>query len=206
MILPPRPRFSQSFTNRLHEWTTKAITYVRGPRPKVDLAGTYEDRTCIKGMLIDRKIYPLAPVPLLNLDLHLAGKHIIAPIESNIIKATRRLTSPWLFAILVAAYIIGFAFLSRAQSFLTPAEAFVGCTSAHWLANDNCGQDGRACGPFDSTSFDFRCPSQCENVILQNPRTVGNQQIAFKPLLVGGGDDNRTYRGDSFICSAAIQA
>jgi hypothetical protein len=155
---------------------------------------------------LTRTIYALAPVPLLDIDIHIAGKHIIAPIESNVIKATRPLTSPWLFAVLVAAYIIGFAFFSRAQSFLTPAESSISCTSTYWLANNNCGQDGQACGPFDDTSFDFRCPAQCENVILQNARTVGNQQLAFEPLLVGGGDDNRTYRGDSFICSAAIQA
>lgn len=132
--------------------------------------------------------------------------HIIAPIESNIIKATRPLTSRWLFVVLVAAYIISFAFFSRAQSFITPAQSFIGCTSTYWLANNGCGQDGQICDIFDNSSFDFRCPAQCENVILQNPRTVGNEEIAFKPLLVGGGDDNRTYRGDTFICAAAIQA
>ena len=146
------------------------------------------------------------PTPLLDIDIHLAGKHIIASVESNIIKATRPLKSPWLFVVLVAAYIISFAFFSRAQSFITPAQSFIGCTSTYWLANNGCGQDGQACGPFDSSSFDFRCPAQCENVILQNPRTVGNEQIAFKPLLVGGGDGNGTYRGDTFICAAAIQA
>lgn len=36
-------RVSRSLANwnpRLHEWMTKAVLYVRGPRPKVDLAGT----------------------------------------------------------------------------------------------------------------------------------------------------------------------
>jgi hypothetical protein len=36
-------RVSRSFANwnpRLHGWMTKAVLYVRGPRPKVDLAGT----------------------------------------------------------------------------------------------------------------------------------------------------------------------
>lgn len=178
-------RSFESWSPRAHEWVTKAVLYVRGPRPKVDLT---------------------APAPLLDIDVHLAGKRIIAPIESNIIKATRPFTSVWLFVILAAAYIISFAFFSRAQSFITPAQSFIGCTSTYWLANNGCGQDGQACGPFDNSSFDFRCPAQCENVILQNPRTVGNEQIAFKPLLVGGGDDNRTYRGDTFICAAAIQA
>ncbi|KAF8973871.1 hypothetical protein BDZ97DRAFT_1777329, partial [Flammula alnicola] len=181
-------RASRSFADRnprAHAWVTKAVLYIRGPRPKVDL--------------------PL-PSPLLDIDRHIAGRHVVAPIESTLIKATRVLTSPWLLVLLIAAYIIGFAFFSRAQSFLTPEESFIGCTSTYWLANNGCGQDGAACGPFDNSTFDFRCPAQCENVILQNPRTVGDEQIAFKPLIVGGGDANRTYRGDSFICSAAIQA
>lgn len=54
--------------------------------------------------------------------------------------------------------------------------------------------------------MDFRCPAQCLDAILQNPRTVGNIQAVYVPLIVGGGDLNKTYRGDSFICPAAIQA
>jgi hypothetical protein len=136
----------------------------------------------------------------------IAGRHIVIPIESIVIKTTKSLTSPWLFVFFAAAYIIGFAFFARAQSFLTPEDSFIGCTSTYWLANNGCGQDGSTCAPFDNSTFDFRCPAQCNNVILQNPRTVGDEQIAFKPLIVGGGDSNRTYRGDSFICAAAIQA
>ncbi|OBZ78556.1 hypothetical protein A0H81_00973 [Grifola frondosa] len=60
--------------------------------------------------------------------------------------------------------------------------------------------------PFDNSSFDFRCPAQCSSVVLQNPRTVGDEQVDFVPLIVGGGDVNSTYRGDSFVCAAALQA
>ncbi|KAG6818053.1 hypothetical protein H0H87_009208 [Tephrocybe sp. NHM501043] len=38
-----------------------------------------------------------------------------------------------------------------------------------------------------------------------NPRTVGGDQVAFVPLIVGGGDEQHTYRGDSFVCAAANQ-
>ncbi|KAF8807725.1 hypothetical protein BYT27DRAFT_7098483 [Phlegmacium glaucopus] len=168
-----------------HAWLTKAVIYVRGPRPKVDLP---------------------PPTPLLNIDTHIVGIHIVAPIESTLIKSTHVLTSPWLLIFLGAVYIIGFAFFTRSQSFLTPPDSFIGCTSTYWLANNQCGQDGNACGPFDNATFDFRCPAQCSGVILQNPRTVGDEQTVFKPLIVGGGDANRTYRGDSFICAAAVQA
>ncbi|KAF8203711.1 hypothetical protein BJ912DRAFT_870968 [Pholiota molesta] len=151
-------------------------------------------------------VYDYRPSPFLDIDMTIAGRHIVIPIESIVIKTTKSLTSPWLFVFFAAAYIIGFAFFARAQSFLTPEDSFIGCTSTYWLANNGCGQDGSTCAPFDNSTFDFRCPAQCNNVILQNPRTVGDEQIAFKPLIVGGGDSNRTYRGDSFICAAAIQA
>jgi hypothetical protein len=44
-----------------------------------------------------------------------------------------------------------------------------------------------------------------------NPRAIGNQSIVYRPLVVGGTQDNATddtlvYRGDSFICGAAIHA
>ena len=66
--------------------------------------------------------------------------------------------------------------------------------------------DGFECLPFTGPSYDFRCPSQCNSAILQNPRTVGGEQVVYKPLIVGGGDANGTYRGDTFICAAANQA
>lgn len=46
----------------------------------------------------------------------------------------------------------------------------------------------------------------CNSVMLQNPRTVGNEKMVFEPLIVDGGDVNQTYRGDPFICAAATQA
>lgn len=163
-------------------------------------------RACteLKGCSLNNAI--IAPTPLLNIDAHVAGTHIVASLESSLIKSTHFFTLPWLLIFLGTAYIIGLAFFARSQSFLTPSDSFIGCTSTYWLANNQCGQDGDTCGPFGDTTFDFRCSAQCSNVILQNPRTVGDEQIAFQPLIVGGGDANRTYRGDSFICAAAIQA
>ena len=149
---------------------------------------------------------PTEPTPLLSRSFYYRGRIRTIALEPAWIHLTRPLSVPWLLAILVVAYIIGFAFFSRAQSFLVPADSFIGCTSTYWLANDGCGLDGQNCGPFDNSTFDFRCPAQCNSVILQNPRTVGDEQIAFVPLIVGGGDTNVTYRGDSFICSAATQA
>jgi len=148
----------------------------------------------------------LDPNPLLNLDLRVRGFHLNLPIESTFIRNTRHLTSPWLFIILAVKYIIGFAFFARAQSFLTPTDAFITCTSVFWTANNGCGLDGQLCTPFVNSTFEFRCPAQCSKVILQNPRTIGDQQMDLVPLIVGGGDAEGTYRGDTFICAAAVQA
>ncbi|KAK0208155.1 hypothetical protein DFS33DRAFT_1371692 [Desarmillaria ectypa] len=146
------------------------------------------------------------PRPFLDIDVTFRGRHLKFPLESTLIRLTRPFTSPWLLAVLIAGYIIGLAFFIRAQSYLTPSDAFIGCTDTFWLANNGCGVDGESCAPFSDSPLDFRCPAQCSTVTLQNPRTVGDEQIAYVPLVVGGGDANTTYRGDSFICAAAVQA
>lgn len=149
----------------------------------------------------------LEPTPFLNLTLHTGHGSLSLALEPALIRATRRFSSPWLFALLAAGYIIGLAFFARAQSFLTPPDSFIDCTSTYWAADAGCGLNGEDCGPFDDNStFSFRCPAQCSSVVLQNPRTVGNEQVDFVPLIVGGGDNEGTYRGDTFICAAAVQA
>lgn len=161
------------------------VRYLRGPRPKVDLPD---------------------PTPFLNLTLHGGRRSYSLALEPALVRATRPFRNPWLFVVLAAGYIIGFAFFARAQSYLTPADSFISCTSTYWAANNGCGLDGENCEPFSNSTFDFRCPASCSSVVLQNPRTVGDVQVDWVPLIVGGGDDNRTYRGDTFLCAAAIQS
>lgn len=183
-----RSRFINKLSSsypRLSDKSTRFISYLKGPQPK---------------------IYLPDPSPLLNINWNVRGVYLRLPLESTLLRITQPLTNPWLFLILSAAYIIGFAFFSREQSFLTPPSSFIGCTAAYWASNNNCGLDGSFCEPFSNSTFDFRCPAQCDSVILQNPRTVGNTQVVFQPLIVGGGDSQKTYRGDSFICAAANQA
>ncbi|KAF7339605.1 LCCL domain-containing protein [Mycena sanguinolenta] len=160
------------------------VRWIRGPRPKIDLPD---------------------PKPLLDIDLKVRGRRIVLPIESTWLRLTRFMPNYWLLLILGAGWLVSFAFFARAQWFQTPADAFIGCTSTYWLAENECGLNGENCAPFDNASLDFRCPAQCSGVILANPRAVGDEHPAFVPLIVGGGDANRTYRGDTFICAAAIQ-
>ncbi|KAJ5562688.1 hypothetical protein N7461_001449 [Penicillium sp. DV-2018c] len=61
-------------------------------------------------------------------------------------------------------------------------------------------------------SFAFRCPSGCAAAILLEPYIVGDQELNYRPLVVGGEplqQDGRTsglYRGDSSICASALHA
>jgi hypothetical protein len=146
------------------------------------------------------------PKPFLHFTVAAGRRSYSIELESALIRLTKPFTSFWVLLVFAAAYIIGYAFFSRAQSFITPASSWVGCTSVYWSPNNGCGLDGLQCAPFDNSTFDFRCPAQCNSVVLLNPRTVGNEQVDFVPLIVGGGDENKTYRGDSFICAAATQA
>lgn len=55
----------------------------------------------------------------------------------------------------------------------------------------------------------FRCPAGCSDAQVLEPYTIGDQEINYQSLVIGGhmDDGNSTvYRGDSFVCAAAIHA
>ncbi|KUI55609.1 hypothetical protein VP1G_02898 [Cytospora mali] len=88
------------------------------------------------------------------------------------------------------------------------------CGSTFWSENNECGLDGTYCEPFANSSFAFRCPASCTSEEVLNPRYVGAQEVIYQTLVVGGPTDKSAngdasgfmYRGDSFICPAAIHA
>lgn len=134
------------------------------------------------------------------------GRHVEADLRKN-----------WLHWILLAvtyiAWAFGFSFLVKSiwyEASITSSDGetsptFFGCTSTYWLLNSRCGLNGDGCSPFSSNlSVPFRCPSGCLGTHLGGPRAVGDELPAYVPLVVGGGDG--VYRGDSFICSAAVHA
>lgn len=102
----------------------------------------------------------------------------------------------------------------------------ISCGATYWQYKNNCGMDGANCRPFTGSVFAFRCPASCLSYQVLNPRAVGDQTINYSHYVVGGGtesvssDGNVTkvlmedgseathpvYRGDSFICQAAIHA
>ncbi|OCT48793.1 LCCL domain protein [Cladophialophora carrionii] len=89
--------------------------------------------------------------------------------------------------------------------------ARLSCTSRLWSNSTNCGLDGADCRPFDHANFTFTCPAGCADVKILEPHYVGAQEVNYRSFVIGGPKDTgipttAVYRGDSFICPAAIHA
>ncbi|KAL8946635.1 MAG: hypothetical protein Q9222_006992, partial [Ikaeria aurantiellina] len=88
--------------------------------------------------------------------------------------------------------------------------------SAHSIrsAGNSCGLNGNRCRPFDNANLAFRCPANCKAVHVLSPHAVGTQEVNYKPFVIGGPEEDELgrsgteyiYRGDSFLCQAAIHA
>ncbi|KAK1757251.1 hypothetical protein QBC47DRAFT_451643 [Echria macrotheca] len=76
------------------------------------------------------------------------------------------------------------------------------CNDSLWLPRNDCGLDGLQCRPFLNTSFSFRCPAKCAHTPEPTQHYVGPLNITSQTPVIGGP----IYRGDSYICSAAIHA
>lgn len=91
------------------------------------------------------------------------------------------------------------------------------CTTRYWKEGNGCRLNGDLCRPFSNDTLAFRCPADCDRTLMLNPHAVGDQEVVYEPLVVGGPTDEQTgfegvvknnaiYRGDSFICASAIHA
>ncbi|KAH0842172.1 hypothetical protein AYO21_00203 [Fonsecaea monophora] len=132
----------------------------------------------------------------------------------------RLLPTKWLkvFA-LVTLYVLwsGLFLLALRRAVVSSTDSVDGqptrldCTARLWLNSTLCGLDGEECRPFEDNHFPFVCPAGCKDVMLLEPHYIGSQQVNYRSLVVGGPqslDDpaSAIYRGDSFICAAAIHA
>ncbi|KAL0943739.1 lccl domain containing protein [Colletotrichum truncatum] len=114
----------------------------------------------------------------------------------------------------IAIWIITFALVKRSETFATEIEGWgapqpIGCGATYWGRGNKCGLNGADCRPFDGSGFPFRCPANCKGYMVLNPRAVGDQEIVYQSLVIGGPANDTSspiYRGDSFLCSAAIHA
>ena len=76
-------------------------------------------------------------------------------------------------------------------------------------AGNDCGLNGNNCRPFADATFTFRCSGNCADTHILNPYPVGDQEVVYQPLVIGGPANSTSesiYRADSFICQAAIHA
>ncbi|KAI1173464.1 hypothetical protein F4777DRAFT_589848 [Nemania sp. FL0916] len=122
----------------------------------------------------------------------------------------------WLLLAYVAAWILVFAIVFWQGQVSLEIDGWgqpsdISCGVTYWSKNNGCGIDGDNCRPFTNSSFAFRCPASCASYRVLNPRAVGDQEINYAPLIVGGPRDpsnelDPVYRGDSFICGAAIHS
>lgn len=122
----------------------------------------------------------------------------------------------WLFMGYVVIWILTFCLVMRqglrASEILTygtPSD--IGCGTTYWVSGNQCDTDGNGCRPFSDGGFAFKCPADCASYQVLNPRAVGDQEIVYTQLVIGGPSSsgnttNAIYRGDSFICSAGIHA
>ncbi|EON62956.1 hypothetical protein W97_02182 [Coniosporium apollinis CBS 100218] len=119
-----------------------------------------------------------------------------------------------------AAWLLCFALVLHKSAFAGDIPGYgsptrLNCLARYWADGNGCGLNGDLCRPFANSSLAFRCPANCKRVEILNPHAVGDQEINYRSLLIGGPVDsfvnngtvtNTIYRGDSFICSAAIHA
>lgn len=151
--------------------------------------------------------------------------HKITPVFPNIQQAPLRLLDRyvprrrhrlWLLFAYFTLWIVSYALVMSQGLKVTeiagwgePAE--IGCGNTYWVPGNSCGLDGNDCRPFNGSGFAFKCPGSCSSYWVLNPRAVGKQEVIYQPLVIGGprqtdSDANPVYRGDSFICAAAIHA
>ncbi|PHH62190.1 hypothetical protein CDD81_7384 [Ophiocordyceps australis] len=117
----------------------------------------------------------------------------------------------WLLFVYLSIWFVTFVLVKRKESAAIEIAGWgqastISCGSTYWRSDNSCGLDGADCRPFTMSGFAFTCPANCLSYTPLNPRAVGDQEIVYKPLVVGGGDESAIYRGDSYICSAAIHA
>ncbi|KAK5137744.1 hypothetical protein LTR08_007315 [Meristemomyces frigidus] len=198
-----------------HAWQA-TLTWVRGPDPP--------------------RIYTIHPF-LPNI------QH--APIRLLDHYAPKQIHRFWLLLLLYATWILSFALVLRAssRSAAIPGHGtpiHLNCGARYWSEGNGCGLNGDRCRPFTNATLAFRCPAGCLSTQILNPHAVGDQEVVYQPLVIGGppsannpnnnyndnnnnninnnnnstisavpGDEienNAIYRGDSFICAAAIHA
>ncbi|KAK9458070.1 hypothetical protein V1511DRAFT_523537 [Dipodascopsis uninucleata] len=127
-------------------------------------------------------------------------------VGRSVSKRTKVLT---IIAYLVSWFLI-FVFLSRKSKFSPVVSTkenvmLLECgDNPLWMGGYSaCGLGAERCGPFENQTYTFRCPSSCAGASKYSMSTVGDQNVIYKPYVIGNEDG---YRADSFICASAVHA
>lgn len=125
------------------------------------------------------------------------GAHVLRPVDPPIRRFSRQLRLHlFLYPVLIFWFIANI-FLIRQQFYLPSAPPIIGCTATLWgdWPPDTCGVLGSDCADaLSGGPATYRCLGGCRDVTLGNPRWVGNRRVNGVPLVIGGADNNRTYR------------
>ncbi|KAI7262072.1 hypothetical protein KC345_g9556 [Hortaea werneckii] len=145
-----------------------------------------------------------------------------APIELLDRYAPKRIQRFGLLALVMACWLFAFSMILRASSFTASIPRYgspvrLSCSAKYWSDGNICGINGDECRPFSNATMAFRCPAECSQQQVFNPHAVGDQEVVYKSLVIGGPTDqqigyedeltnNAVYRADSFICASAVHA
>jgi hypothetical protein len=182
------PYANTNIPPRIQRAWRNTVTWIKGPQPSRPW-----------------KIHPFFP------------KVQTAPIQLVNTYFPKRKHKILLFVIFHAFWLLSFGLVLQRSAFAADIPGYgspvrIRCTDRFWNDGNDCGMNGDFCRPFGNISMPFRCPANCRRVQLLNPHAVGDQEVNYRPLVVGGPTDNERslentyYRADSFICGAAIHA
>ena len=145
-----------------------------------------------------------------------------APIALLDRYAPKKMQRFWLLISIYACWLLAFSIVLWKSSISAEVPGYgaplrLGCQARYWGEFAKCGLNGDQCRPFANASLAFRCPADCGRAEIFNPHAVGDEEVVYKPLVVGGPTDQQTgfehelvknavYRGDSFICASAVHS
>jgi hypothetical protein len=149
--------------------------------------------------------------------------HTIKPVFAHIQEAPIRFLDTYipktrhraaLLFVFYVLWILSFSLFMQRGHAVTEIEGWgapgeIGCGNTYWVPGNNCGMNGNGCRPFNGSGFAFRCPANCATTHVLNHRAVGDQEIIYRALVIGGPPAEGLppiYRSDSFICGSAIHA
>ncbi|KAI9349534.1 hypothetical protein BDR26DRAFT_852314, partial [Obelidium mucronatum] len=110
-----------------------------------------------------------------------------------------------LYNLILLTALVLFSKYSSYSAFVTsfPKVHSISC-STNFLSETGCGDVGSVnCEPF-TQSLAVRCPANCLNQLAWTPIYFAGSAVQYKPYVVGGAGN--LYRGDSWICGAAIHS